>query len=168
MSGRPLRTSWRVGKAATAVDLRLDGERVAGKVGGSAVEAVVRRAGTDGVVVTTERASTWATVVRDGARLLVAVDGETWVLEPVEEGAEGGAPASSEPFATSPMTGTVVQVAVAAGAKAAKGSPLFVVEAMKMEYAVKAPRDLVVADVRRKAGEKVALGEVVVTFAEGP
>ena len=57
--------------------------------------------------------------------------------------------------------------AVAAGQAVAAGATLFVVEAMKMEFAVKAPRAVTVAEVRRRAGEKVALGEVVVTFREG-
>ena len=90
-----------------------------------------------------------------------------YVLEPADEHGGAAHAAAEEPFATSPMTGTVAKVSVAPGAAAAKGAELFVVEAMKMEYVVRAPRDVTVAEVRRAAGERVALGDVVVTFA-GP
>ena len=39
---------------------------------------------------------------------------------------------------------------------------------MKMEYVVKAPRAVTVAEVRRKAGDRVALGEVIVGYAASP
>jgi 3-methylcrotonyl-CoA carboxylase alpha subunit len=167
VSARRLHTKYRIAGTSTPIDVLLEGDRVVGTVDGKPVEARVRRVGANGVVVHMEGASRWATVVRDGSRLLVAVDGESYVLEAVDP-AEAAAPdASVEPFAVSPMTGTVAKVAVAPGATVAKGAALFVVEAMKMEYVVKAPRDVTVGEVKRKAGDRVALGDVVVTFREG-
>jgi biotin carboxyl carrier protein len=62
------------------------------------------------------------------------------------------------------MTGVLAKVVVAAGDRVAEGDELFVVEAMKMEFSVKAPRAAVVTEVKGARGAKVALGEVVVVF----
>jgi acetyl-CoA/propionyl-CoA carboxylase biotin carboxyl carrier protein len=109
-----------------------------------------------------------AVSVRAGARSLVALDGRTYEIEPGEVRHDGHHHEPDDPFAASPMTGVVAKVAAKPGAKAKKGAELFVVEAMKMEYVVRAPRDVTVQEVRRKAGDRVALGDVVVTFAEAP
>jgi 3-methylcrotonyl-CoA carboxylase alpha subunit len=66
-----------------------------------------------------------------------------------------------------PMPGSVVQVLVEAGATVAKGDPLVVVEAMKMEHVIRAPHDGVVERVDVAAGDVVAEGtELVVMAAE--
>ncbi len=107
-----------------------------------------------------------AVVVRDGPRVHVALGGRTYVLDVVAARAPGAAPAvSDEPHATSPMTGVVAKVLVAPGAAVAAGGTLCVVEAMKMEFAVDAPRDVVVDAVRCAVGDRVDIGQVLVTYA---
>jgi 3-methylcrotonyl-CoA carboxylase alpha subunit len=153
-----------------AVEVRVEGDRIAGRVvgpGGAAdVDVTARRDGDD-VLLRTKDGVRRATVLRRGGAVHVAVDGDVFVLATEERAATRDAHRADEPHATSPMTGTVVKVAALPGASVAKGAPLFVVEAMKMEYVVKAPRDVVVAEVRAAAGAKVTLGQVVVTFHEG-
>ncbi|MBD5801868.1 2-oxoglutarate carboxylase large subunit [Azoarcus sp. Aa7] len=61
-----------------------------------------------------------------------------------------------------PMPGAVVTVAVHAGQKIAKGSPLVSIEAMKMETALTADRDAVVKQVFVKPGDKVAAKDLLV------
>jgi biotin carboxyl carrier protein len=56
------------------------------------------------------------------------------------------------------MPATVVKVFVEAGARVSKGDTLLMLEAMKMELPVKAPRDGVVRAVRCQAGELVQPG----------
>ncbi|MEV0071508.1 acetyl-CoA carboxylase biotin carboxylase subunit [Amycolatopsis sp. NPDC050768] len=59
----------------------------------------------------------------------------------------------------SPMPGTVLVVKVAQGDVVAAGTPLLVVEAMKMEHTVTAPIDGVVSELSARAGQQVALDE---------
>lgn len=65
---------------------------------------------------------------------------------------------------TAPMNGTVVAVLVDAGQSVAAGQTLVVMEAMKMEYAIKAPRDGVVNAVFYAAGDLVKDGAELVDF----
>ncbi len=63
-----------------------------------------------------------------------------------------------------PMNGTVVAVMVTPGQAVEAGQTLLVMEAMKMEYAIKAPSHGVVNDVFYKAGELVKDGAELVDF----
>jgi acetyl/propionyl-CoA carboxylase alpha subunit len=54
-----------------------------------------------------------------------------------------------------PMPGTVVRVAVAVGDKVEAGTPMVILEAMKMEHVVAAPAAGVVAEVAVQAGQAV-------------
>lgn len=60
------------------------------------------------------------------------------------------------------MPGRVVRVLVAPGVSVSKGQPLVVVEAMKMENELKAPRDGVVQRLLVEAGALVEAGTVLV------
>ncbi|WP_103334720.1 acetyl/propionyl/methylcrotonyl-CoA carboxylase subunit alpha [Amycolatopsis sp. CA-126428] len=66
---------------------------------------------------------------------------------------------------TSPMPGTVLVVKVAAGDVVKAGTPLLVVEAMKMEHTVTAPIDGVVSELPVRAGQQVALDETLAVVA---
>jgi 3-methylcrotonyl-CoA carboxylase alpha subunit len=61
-----------------------------------------------------------------------------------------------------PMPGKVIKVAVAPGAQVVKGDELVVVEAMKMENAIRAPRDGRVKSVAARVGDLVSPGLVLV------
>ena len=60
-----------------------------------------------------------------------------------------------------PMPGTVVSVAVEAGAEVAAGQPVLVLEAMKMQHTVSAPYAGTVTEIDVSAGVQVAAGEVL-------
>jgi acetyl-CoA/propionyl-CoA carboxylase biotin carboxyl carrier protein len=60
---------------------------------------------------------------------------------------------------TSPMPGTVLVVKVARGDVVSAGTPLLVVEAMKMEHTITAPVDGVVTELHVQPGQQVALDE---------
>jgi 3-methylcrotonyl-CoA carboxylase alpha subunit len=61
-----------------------------------------------------------------------------------------------------PFAGVVVSVAHAAAERVDAGAPLLVLEAMKMEHEILAPRDGIVAAVLVKPGEQVATRRLLV------
>ena len=63
-----------------------------------------------------------------------------------------------------PLPGSVVAIKVAAGDSVKKGQVLVVIEAMKMENEVMAPRDGVVAQVITSKGASVNSGDPLVTL----
>ncbi len=75
------------------------------------------------------------------------------------EGEDGGA-------VVSPMPGLLKYAFVDAGETVAKGDPLVVVEAMKMEHTLVAPRDGVVASLLVAVGAQVDAGDMLVELEE--
>jgi 3-methylcrotonyl-CoA carboxylase alpha subunit len=65
---------------------------------------------------------------------------------------------------TAPMPGRVLEVAIAAGGRVRKGDKLLILEAMKMEHAIKAPAAGVVKAIHVSAGAQVAEGTELIHF----
>jgi 3-methylcrotonyl-CoA carboxylase alpha subunit len=65
-----------------------------------------------------------------------------------------------------PIIGRVAKVFVGKGAAVAKGDRIAVVEAMKMEHVLHAPRDGVIETIAVKEGEQVVEGALIATLAE--
>ncbi len=65
-----------------------------------------------------------------------------------------------------PMPGRVRRTLVAAGEHVAKGQVVLILEAMKMEHAIRAPRDGVVAKVAHGEGDLVEAGMALVEITE--
>ena len=78
-------------------------------------------------------------------------------------------PAKPEPdhsrHLLSPMPGLLVSLAVQEGQDVKAGEALAVVEAMKMENVLRAERDGTVAKLRAKAGDSLAVDQVILEFA---
>jgi biotin carboxyl carrier protein len=66
---------------------------------------------------------------------------------------------------SSPMPATVVRVLVEAGQRVSRGDTLVMLEAMKMELPVRAPRDAVVQAIHCRAGELVQPGVQLIELA---
>jgi acetyl/propionyl-CoA carboxylase alpha subunit len=60
-----------------------------------------------------------------------------------------------------PMPGAVVRIEVIQGTKVQAGTPIVVLEAMKMEHTVRAPADGVVSTISVTAGDQVESGQVL-------
>ena len=75
-----------------------------------------------------------------------------------EEGGDG--------LIRAPMPGLVKSVSVSDGQKVAKGDPLAVLEAMKMEHTLAAPFDAVVAEVSATTGDQVVDGALLIRLEE--
>ena len=66
------------------------------------------------------------------------------------------------------MPGTVIAVKVAVGGRVAAGDALGVLEAMKMEHTLTAPRDGVVTRIGAAVGEQVPIGAQLFAIAADP
>jgi biotin carboxyl carrier protein len=62
------------------------------------------------------------------------------------------------------IPGRVLRVLVVPGDPVAQGQPLVVLEAMKMENEVRAPREATVRSVEVTPGQAVGVGDVLVSF----
>jgi biotin carboxyl carrier protein len=67
---------------------------------------------------------------------------------------------------TAPMPGAIVSIEVAVGDHVKRGEPLVSLEAMKMVNAIRAPRDVVVAEIFVEKGQMVGFGEPLLRFEE--
>ncbi|HKN97318.1 MAG TPA: biotin/lipoyl-containing protein, partial [Pseudonocardiaceae bacterium] len=107
---------------------------------------------------------------RDGDVVWLGVDGRAWPLTETEPLSALAADGVTVGPLTSPMPGTVLAVRAAAGDPVTAGTPLLVVEAMKMEHTITAPVDGVVAELYVHTGQQVALDEplALVTPEEQP
>jgi 3-methylcrotonyl-CoA carboxylase alpha subunit len=94
--------------------------------------------------------------------VVVWADGEKYQLMVVDPRAATGDDAVAEGELIARLPGLVVQVAVTAGAVVEAGQVLLVIEAMKMEHAITAPRAGVVRAVNFAVGERVEEGRVLV------
>ena len=63
-----------------------------------------------------------------------------------------------------PLQGTVIKVPVKVGDNVKKGTPVCVIEALKMENDVVAPADGVIASINVKSGDSVSTDEVLLTM----
>jgi 3-methylcrotonyl-CoA carboxylase alpha subunit len=107
-------------------------------------------------------------VIRTGVRgeqLTLFDRGDAHHIMLVDPGAAPAARPAAGGRLAAPMPGRVVQLHVSAGDTVSKGSVLVVVEAMKMEHAVRAPRDGIVARVDCRVGDLVEEGVALLTLA---
>jgi biotin carboxyl carrier protein len=103
----------------------------------------------------------WA---RNDHELWIQVSGRVLVLtESVGRPRKGVETGGLGPI-EAPMTGTVRKVLVIEGSEVAAGQSLVVVEAMKMEHAVRAPDRALVASIRCKEGETCEQGSVLLVL----
>jgi len=100
------------------------------------------------------------------AVLTVFSGGESWQLEAVDPLAPPSGVDAAAGRLTAPMPGRVAQLLVAAGETVRQGQPVMVVEAMKIEHTIAAPRDGVVAVVHYQPGDLVEEGTVLVALAD--
>lgn len=95
-------------------------------------------------------------------RLWIHLDGETFIVEDENKDFGQGAGAKVKADVISPMPGKVTKVTARTGDKIKVGDVLVVMEAMKMEYSLKAEMDGEIQKVDCKIGDQVALGKILV------
>ncbi|GAB2931493.1 acetyl/propionyl/methylcrotonyl-CoA carboxylase subunit alpha [Nonomuraea fastidiosa] len=171
--GEPAWTTWRLESrdGVHAVQVRgLPAETAEVRVGDEAVPARIHRDGAELTVTLGGRSERYL-CVRDGDTLWLGRDGASWSFTRHHIGDPGdrpGAAAAGDGVVRSPMPGTVLVVKAQQGERVSEGQPLVIVEAMKMEHTVTAPRDGVVSELTVQAGQPVDMDAVlaVVTAEE--
>ncbi len=134
-------------------------------LGDRAVAVRARLSGDGTLLVTPDGGAPFrATVTREGVDAWVSVGGRTVrILEATRSAGHGTGHGGG---LEAPMPGKVMRVICAPGDAVTQGETLVVVEAMKMEHAVKSPRDGVVAEVRVEQGALVSPGQPLVVLEE--
>ncbi|NYZ12722.1 acetyl/propionyl/methylcrotonyl-CoA carboxylase subunit alpha [Azospirillum sp. RWY-5-1] len=111
---------------------------------------------------------TRAAVVFQGLDLTILGDGAVWRLRLDDPTARAAEQDGGGGRLTAPMPGTVVRVLVEAGQTVEAGTPLMLLEAMKMEHVIKAPSAGTVTTLHFAAGDQVSEGaELLVIEGEG-
>jgi acetyl/propionyl-CoA carboxylase alpha subunit len=98
----------------------------------------------------------------EGDVVWVALGGELFEVHVDRASDSARARARGHEGLTAPMPATVVRVVASAGTRVSMGDALVVLEAMKMELPIRAPRDGVVTAVHCREGELVQSGVVLV------
>ena len=103
--------------------------------------------------------------ILQGTSVSFLFDGEVYVAEVTDKGARSKARHRDHSM-SAPMPGMVLKILVRQGDVVAKGTPLLILEAMKMEHQIVAPRDGTIAAVNCSEGELVQPGVELVTLEE--
>lgn len=96
----------------------------------------------------------------------VFLDGDIFKVRPVELTGARKTKEKDESDLSSPISGKVVSVKVKEGDSVKKGDVLMVVEAMKMEYLIRAPFDGKVKKVNFKEKDQIEIGQNTVEFVK--
>ncbi len=105
-----------------------------------------------------------AWIVPAGERRHVFFEGRSWPLALVDTVHVGGEGDDLDAGLRAPMPGKVIALMAQPGALVEKGTPLLVLEAMKMEHTIVAPRTGTVRSFRFAPGEQVSDGAELVDF----
>jgi oxaloacetate decarboxylase alpha subunit len=114
-----------------------------------------------------------APVAGTAGRYDVRVNGKTFTVEVAESGrvaaleqapARSAAPTGGGEAVTASLAGNIFKVHVSPGASVNEGDPLLIVEALKMETVVPAPKSGTVTEVFVTEGDKVAVGDPLVAI----
>lgn len=105
-----------------------------------------------------------AVVVKDGDEFTVFFQGHAHTLGLPDQLTTDDETGEAGDQVIAPMPGLIKVLNAAAGDAVSMDQPLIVLEAMKMEHTLKAPRDGIVGEVLASAGEQVLDGTVLLTL----
>lgn len=100
-----------------------------------------------------------------GSTVSFSYDGEIYFADVAEKGVRAKG-RHRDASMSAPMPGLVLKILVREGDVVAKGAPLLILEAMKMEHQIVAPRDGEIAGVHCAEGELVQPGIDLITLKD--
>lgn len=123
--------------------------------------------GKEGGLVTNDAGEEVYTVQVNGQSYTVTVNsgGDLTGIKPLTSAAASAAATSGGKPVTAPLAGNIFKVLVEEGQEVEEGETLLILEAMKMETQVSAPAAGVVGDINVKAGDVVAVGDMLLNIA---
>ena len=124
----------------------------------SIVRTAAARTDTNTMLLRLDSAAGRVTVVQDSARLIVVLDGANHMFDVADPLAAPEASANGAAKVMAPIPGRVASLLVRSGDTVKRGQVLLVLEAMKMEFPLIAPRDGTIARLRCAEGEMVEEG----------
>jgi biotin carboxyl carrier protein len=152
-----------------ALDVRREGASVTASVNDRRYSFTVREAGTHVFLLLDDEGRVYECRVSDtgdgAASVLIGDRAYTVQINDAKRLRRGAANAASraggQSKITTQMPGKVVRILVEAGAEVEAGDPVIIVEAMKMQNEMKAPRAGRVAAINVQAGATVSAGDVL-------
>ena len=151
----------KLSRGGETVDIRVEGENAV--LDGRAVAFHATRAGEKLEVLRVGKAVYRVRAERDGNRVFVWCAGAAYEFRRAAGRAASAGSASGGLLA--PMPGRVRRVLLGEGARVEKGDVILILEAMKMEHAIRAPRDGTVARVLFAEGDLVDAGAILAEIA---
>jgi 3-methylcrotonyl-CoA carboxylase alpha subunit len=144
---------------------RVDGREAGIRIGDRTVRADFRAIGDGAAEVTIDGRAHRVRVASAGGLVWVHAGGRAWTVEPLEPAEAAARAHASSDTLLAAMPGTVIAVAAEPGAAVAAGETIMVIESMKLETTVAAPRDGVVAEIGFGVGAAFDKGAVLARLA---
>jgi len=145
--------------AVTTTSISLEGEEI------EAERLTVRPDGKPGRVSVEEAGGARiAHVARSGDSWWVHIDGRAHEVRFHEKGSQG--PASDGGSLAAPMPGTILDLLVEQGQRVRQGQALLVLEAMKMEHRISAPKSGEITKLHFRKGDRVEMGSVLIEIGD--
>jgi 3-methylcrotonyl-CoA carboxylase alpha subunit len=156
---------WRDGHQDRSLRLhyRRDGYRI--EADGRGIAARVRRVGEYLIVTLDEREHRAVVLPESDDAVVVLLDGLEHRLRYIDPSVPSLGTDEASGSLTAPMPGRVIEVKVKRGEKVARGAPLMVLEAMKMEHTITAPADGMIERINYASGDLVEEGAALIEFA---
>ncbi len=155
-----------VGETLTNATVATLGDDFAVRIDGVDHETAILSETGDTIRFLCDGVQSTARVFADGDTLHIATDGGCFVIRDASlETSRAGAKAG-EAKMLAPMNGRIVSVLAKAGETVSKGQRVVILEAMKMQHEIVAPRDGALASVNVAEGDQVATRQVLAALVE--
>ena len=150
------------GKAACAELQSLGGGLYRVAHGGQSEDLTLLECTTEGATIMSRTGRQRIAFSVDHSRLFTSVQGRQTVIEDRSLAAAASSESANTGLVRAPMAGRVIALHVTEGQVVAKGTPLLVLEAMKMEHPSVAPMDAVVTRLCVEQGAQVTTGTLLI------